>query len=421
MTRDESGAVEMLSRAGEANAPPEHGPHVLGLERRLARRMLRFLHSPPIRLVLWNGESIAPPENPQFPVARVFIRDRAAFYRLLTDPDREFGRLFSDGRITVEGDLVAFLEAVYQSMSAGGSYRDHLPGRLRRAGANNLSRARANIHTHYDIGNDFYRLWLDEAMVYTCAYFAQPEMTLEAAQQAKMEHVCRKLRLRPGQRVVEAGCGWGALAIYMAQHHGVSVRAFNISHEQVAFARERAKALGLEGRVEFVEDDYRNIAGKFDSFVSVGMLEHVGPADFETLGKVIDGCLSETGLALIHSIGRHRPMRMNPWIAECIFPGGYTPALSEMMCIFEPNGFAVLDVENLRLHYARTLRGWLDRYEAAAGQVEAMFDVRFVRMWRLYLAGSLVAFTTGWMELFQVVFTRATNNQIPMTRADLYR
>ncbi|MCX5660797.1 MAG: cyclopropane-fatty-acyl-phospholipid synthase [Planctomycetota bacterium] len=414
-----------MAVSAEAGVWASPGAGVLGVERRLAQRMLRYLHNPPIRVVMWNGESIAPPGNPDNPdappVARVVLRDRAAFYRLLSNPDREFGELYSAGRLVIEGDLLACIEAVYRSMTAGGSFRDHVPGRLHRVGANTLGRSRAHIHRHYDIGNDFYRLWLDEAMVYTCAYFAEPDMTLGAAQQAKMEHVCRKLRLRPGQSVIEAGCGWGALAIHMAQHHGVHVRAFNISHEQLVFARARAHDLGLDDRVEFIEDDYRNIAGRCDAFVSVGMLEHVGPSDYQTLGRVVDGCLSETGLALIHSIGRNRPMRMNPWIASCIFPGGYTPALSEMTQIFEPAGFSVLDVENLRLHYALTLRNWLDRYEQSADRVRWMFDDRFVRMWRLYLAGSLAAFTTGWMQLFQVVFTRWSNNEIPMTRADLYR
>jgi cyclopropane-fatty-acyl-phospholipid synthase len=207
----------------------------------------------------------------------------------------------------------------------------------------------------------------------------------------------------------------------MARHHGVKVRAFNVSHQQVMLARERARAEGLDGRVEFVEDDYRNMAGRFDAFVSVGMLEHVGRDHYRELGGVIDRCLTASGRGLIHSIGRHRPLRPNSWIVARIFPGAYIPTLREMADIFEPFSFSVLDVENLRLHYAATLRHWLDRFEAQRDRVRGLFDERFVRMWRLYLASSLAAFTTGWMQLFQVVFARATNNELPWTREGVYR
>ena len=234
-----------------------------------------------------------------------------------------------------------------------------------------------------------------------------------------ISHVCRKLGLAPGQTVVEAGCGWGSLALHMARHHGVRVKAYNICHQQILLARERAKAEGLDGRVEFIEDDYRNVAGRFDAFVSVGMLEHVGPEHYRELGGVIDRCLTPSGRGLIHSIGRNRPVRPNSWIVARIFPGGYTPTLREMADIFEPWSFSVLDVENLRLHYAFTLRHWLDRFEAHEEQVRRMFDETFVRMWRLYLASSLAAFTTGWMQLFQIVFARSMNNDLPLTRPAL--
>jgi cyclopropane-fatty-acyl-phospholipid synthase len=199
------------------------------------------------------------------------------------------------------------------------------------------------------------------------------------------------------------------------------VRAFNLSREQIAHARRRAAAEGLAGQVEFVEDDYRNIAGRHDAFVSVGMLEHVGPDHYQELGGLIDRCLTERGRGLIHSIGRNRAMPMNGWIEKRIFPGAYPPSLREMMEIFEPWDFSVLDVENLRLHYARTLEHWLARFESAADEVRRMFDERFVRTWRLYLAGSVAGFTSGQMQLFQVLFARAGNNDIPLTRSDIYR
>ncbi|MDH3902537.1 MAG: cyclopropane-fatty-acyl-phospholipid synthase family protein, partial [Xanthomonadales bacterium] len=276
-------------------------------------------------------------------------------------------------------------------------------------------------HHHYVIGNDFYRLWLDqEAMQYTCAYFPDRSMTLEQAQLAKMSHVCRKLQLKPGDQVVEAGCGWGGFALYMAKNHQVNVKAYNISQEQVIYAREKAAAEGLTDQVEYLLDDYRNISGEYDAFVSVGMLEHVGPGDYPVLGQVIDRCLKPGGRGLIHSIGRNRPRPMNAWIERRIFPGAYPPSLKEMMNIFETNRFSVLDVENLRLHYARTLEAWLQRYEMHTERVKEMMDEKFVRTWRLYLAGSRAAFTAGQLQLFQLLFARENDNHLPWSRNHQY-
>jgi cyclopropane-fatty-acyl-phospholipid synthase len=221
--------------------------------------------------------------------------------------------------------------------------------------------------------------------------------------------------------VAEAGCGWGGLARHFARHYGVKVRSYNISKEQIAYARAKAQEQNLSDRVEYVEDDYRNMAGSYDVFVSVGMLEHVGREHYATLGKVARSILKPEGRALIHSIGRNRPERLNAWIEKRIFPGSYPPSLKETMDIFEPNGFSVLDVENLRLHYAKTLEHWLSRFEDNANTVARMFDEDFVRAWRLYLAGSIAAFTCGTMQLFQIVFTHAHNNHLPWSREHLYR
>jgi cyclopropane-fatty-acyl-phospholipid synthase len=246
-------------------------------------------------------------------------------------------------------------------------------------------------------------------------------MSLEVAQVAKLDHVCRKLRLRPGESVVEAGCGWGALALHMARQYGVRVRAFNISREQIAYARDRAGREGLANRVEFVEDDFRAIAGQYDAFVSVGMLEHVHPRNYGALGRVIQRVLRPAGRGLIHSIGRDRPGRLDAWVERRIFPGALIPSLAEFMQVFEPQGLQVLDVENLRPHYARTLSCWLERFEHASDEVERRYGPEFVRMWRLYLVGSMVSFQAGPMQLYQVVFAPPENNDLPWTRDHVYR
>jgi cyclopropane-fatty-acyl-phospholipid synthase len=386
------------------------------LDRWVLSRIRDRLLGIPLRLTLWDGTSVTFSDAAE--VAEVVVKDRRTLFALARDPSVAFGDAYAGGRLAVRGDLVRLLEAIYRHWQ-GTPVGQHVEQPRREP--SDLRRARENIHYHYDLGNEFYRLWLDDQLVYTCAYFPTPETALAEAQTAKFEHVCRKVRLRPGETVVEAGCGWGALALHMARRHGVTVRAFNISREQVRFARERARAEGLGGRVEFVEDDYRNVRGRFDVFVSVGMLEHVGRENYRAFAEVIDRCLAANGRGLLHFIGRDRPRALNAWIRKRIFPGAYPPTLGEVTReVLEPASLSVVDVENLRLHYALTLRHWRERFEKAAGPVAEMFDEAFVRAWRLYLAGSEVGFTTGYLQLFQLTFARAAAD-VAWTRAELYR
>jgi cyclopropane-fatty-acyl-phospholipid synthase len=372
-------------------------------------RIQATVRSAPLSFVLWDGFEVRPSHRP---VATIIFKNRRALFSWVWDPDLNFGEAYMFGAVEIQGDLVAMLEATYRALGTRPR-----PWWVRES-ANNVEAARENVHQHYDLGNEFYRLWLDREMLYTCAYFPEPDCTLEAAQVAKMDLVCRKLGLAAGERVVEAGCGWGALALFMAKHYGVNVTAFNVSTEQIAYARRRAKEEGLESRVEFIEDDYRAVRGLYDVFVSVGMLEHVGLADFATFGEVIDRSLRDDGRALLHFIGRNQTSPLNPWIRKRIFPGAYPPTLTEVFeAIFEPHDFSVFDVENLRFHYARTLEHWRRRYDDAEDTVRGMFDETFVRAWRLYLAGSQAAFTAGSMQLFQIVFNRGTSNALPWTRA----
>jgi cyclopropane-fatty-acyl-phospholipid synthase len=394
-----------------------------GLARRLVEGLLGALGNPPVRFLLWTGESIMTAR--EAPLLTLRIADRMTLLRLLIDPDMQFGEAFTDGRIEcVEGDLVRGLEATFRGAAAAA--KPHwLTERWARARLllrrNTLSGSRHNIHAHYDLGNDFYRLWLDPSMAYTCAYFAAETMTLHEAQIAKMDHVCRKLRLRPGEEVIEAGCGWGGFALHMAERYGVKVRAFNISAEQIAYAREHAARAGLDGRVEFIHDDYRNISGSADVFASIGMLEHVGVENYAGLGRLIRRSLRPGGRGLIHTIGRDAPQLLHRWMERYIFPGAIAPSLGQMAALFEPTGLSVLDVENLRLHYARTAGCWRSAFEQSRATVAQMFDERFVRMWRLYLCGTQAAFLAGDLQLFQVLFAPARSNEIPRTRDYMYR
>jgi cyclopropane-fatty-acyl-phospholipid synthase len=348
----------------------------------------------------------------------IVIRDSQVLRALLLNPEMGFGDGYSEGQIDVEGDFVRLLEILYRIPRHASSrvmtrWLDWIQ-------SNTLRGSRRNIHHHYDLSNEFYQLWLDHQMVYTCAYFPTADTSLEDAQAAKMDLVCRKVWLRPEETVVEAGCGWGALALHMARHYGVRVKAFNISHEQIAFARERARREGLSSRVEFIEDDCRNINGHSDVFVSVGMLEHLGPKNYVEFGRVIRRTIGDSGRGLLHFIGRNYPRSFSVWIRKRIFPGAYAPSLQEAMNVLEPQDFSVLHVENLRAHYAKTLEHWLSRFEQSYQSVAETFGPSFARMWRLYLAGSIAAFRVGGLQLFQVVFAGNKCASRPWTWSNLY-
>ncbi len=386
----------------------------------VARKLYGALGAPRFRFTLPDGRSLGAPREEA--VATVHFQDARAVLALAFDPQLAFGDLYAAGRIRVEGSLVDLL-CTTNEFPADIGWRARLGARVRPPAAwrQALGRAARNARHHYDAGNEFYALWLDERMVYTCAYFETPRLSLEDAQVAKLDLVCRKLRLRPGQQVLELGSGWGALALHMARAHGARVRAFNVSVEQVAFAREQAEKQGLASRVEFVLDDWRNASGRYDAFASVGMLEHVGPGHYEELGRVIERTLAPDGLGLIHTIGRSRPQPLNRWIVKRVFPNAHPPALSEMMRIFEPRDFAVLDLENLRRHYDLTAQHWLERYRANRRLIGERVGEQTARAFELYLAGTVAAFRSATLTLYQVLFSRARNDAIPWTRADLYR
>jgi cyclopropane-fatty-acyl-phospholipid synthase len=358
-----------------------------GLDHYVVRWIMSQVGNPNISIRLWNGDEF--PVTEARPVACMELRARRAILELLRSSGVGFGESYSKGLIEIHGDFPAFVNEITAALTRKKDRRYYGPkirSIVRAISANSHERSRHNVHHHYDLGNDFYKLWLDEHMVYTCAYYDTPAATLAEAQVAKLEHVCRKLNLQPGQTVIEAGCGWGALSMYMAEHYGVNVIAYNLSGEQVRFARERATAKGLDDRVTFVHEDYRRIDQECDRFVSIGMLEHVGLANFSRLGALIKSSLKPEGFGLIHSIGRSHPDRTDAWITKHIFPGGHIPSLSEMMKVFEPHRFSVIDVENLRLHY-----------------------------------GSMAGFQSGTLQLYQVLFAPHGNAHVPWTRHYQYR
>jgi cyclopropane-fatty-acyl-phospholipid synthase len=371
-----------------------------------------------VRVELWDGSS--PYSAPDPPVGDLILHDRRALLGLIVDPELWFGEAYMFGRLDVRGGLERVVEALSRMQAPAPSWMARLRTTL--ALPNTRTEARRNVHHHYDLGNDFYERWLDRDLVYTCAYFESPDRSLEEAQHAKLDLVCRKLRLQPGDQVVEAGCGWGALALHMARHYGARVKAFNVSREQLAYARARAVREGLADRVEFIDDDYRSVKGVFDAFVSVGMLEHVGLHQFGSLADVLRRTVRpDGGRGLLHFIGRDAPHPLNAWIRRRIFPGAYPPTLAQVTTsVLAPAGMSVVDVDNLRLHYAQTLIHWSERFAAIKEQVRGQYGDQFQRAWELYLAGSQAAFATGWMQLFQVVFAPFQATPPYWTRSKVY-
>ena len=362
-----------------------------------------LLGDPPLRFALWNGDSVT---HCSAPAATLRMNSRRVLLGLLANPQLRFGEAYTDGGLEIEGDLGRVLELLFEAPDHSSRLWDTLLRWRQRLARHSLRRARRDVRSHYDLGNDFYALWLDRQMVYTCAYFPTPQATLEEAQLAKIDHVCRKLRLRPGERVVEAGCGWGSLALHMARHYGVSVRP---STSRASRSSTRASAPAARGSPTGSSSwptTTATIRGRYDAFVSVGMLEHVGRVSLPR-ARQRDRRLSDQPGPRPAAFDRAQPAaRDEPLDRAADLPGRLLPTLREMLLVLEPRGLCMLDVENLRLHYARTLEHWLERFEKHAGAIERRFDASFVRTWRLYLAGSIAAFRCGSLQLFQVLFAR---------------
>jgi cyclopropane-fatty-acyl-phospholipid synthase len=331
---------------------------------------------------------------------RVALRDRKAEWELLRRPELAFGELYMNGRAdVVHGTLDEVLGTVSRN-----AMRNDAPAWLRllfktrialRAlhQRNDPNRARRNIAHHYDIGNDLYSLFLDEDQQYSCAYFENDAQTLEEAQLAKRRHIAAKLFVEPGQSVLDIGCGWGGLGLYLARTAGANVTGVTLSQEQLAVANQRAAEAGLSNHARFELQDYRRVRGKFDRIVSVGMFEHVGVNYFKQFFEKIAASLNDDGIALLHTIGRtDGPGATSPWVVKYIFPGGYIPGLSEIVPHIERAGLIILDIEVLRLHYAKTLQVWADRFQANRKKAKTMYDERFCRMWEFYLTGARFAF-----------------------------
>jgi cyclopropane-fatty-acyl-phospholipid synthase len=353
----------------------------------------------------------------------VRITDRKTLFAIARNPRLGLGEAYMDGRLIIEDGTILDL---MQLIVGGNRWEDKGSGRAalnkgkKRWKAlfrcNKAKASRRNVAHHYDIGNELYRLFLDKDLQYSCAYFTDPSNGLEQAQEDKKAHIAAKLFLKPGQRVLDIGCGWGGTALYLNRVADVDVLGVTLSEEQLKVARARAEEAGVSDRVKFELIDYRSVEGRFDRIVSIGMFEHVGAAHYDEFFAKCRELLTDDGVMLLHTIGKFgKASTPDPFTDKYIFPGYHLPSLSQMCAASERARLIASDVETLRLHYAYTLRAWLERTQAAKEKVVAMYDERFFRMWEFYLAGGIVGFESGTMCNYQVQYIR-DRKAVPITR-----
>jgi cyclopropane-fatty-acyl-phospholipid synthase len=356
------------------------------------------------------------------PTVTMVLKDPKVVGELVRKSDLGFGEAYMDGRIEFsKGSLAELLKITNRNQVV----IDSSLGKLKAYRYNkNVRRAqKKQIQSHYDLGNDFYALWLDDTMTYTCAYFRSPSDTLETAQRQKIDHVLRKLQLQKGHEFVDLGCGWGHLVIRAAKLYGAKGLGVTLSREQYQYAKELAKKEGVADLATFKNINYLDLVPtkkQYDRVVSVGILEHVGRGNHRQYFKTVDSLLKPGGVSVLHSITNQIESGVSPWIDKYIFPGGYIPSIREIITLMPEFRFRLLDLENLRPHYALTLDEWLRRFEKHVPEITKMYDERFIRMWRLYLEGSKSSFRYGVNDLSQLVFTKGINNDLPLTREHLY-
>lgn len=360
------------------------------------------------------------------PSFKLIFHEKIPFGRIVKDPVLAFGEAYMDGDIDFSGEMDEIMRFVNSNMDV---FKQHQKGRILpkilslQPLHTPLRKQMEDVQYHYDLGNDFFSLWLDDTMSYSCAYFESPDDSLTQAQIQKIDHVLKKLQLRPGETLLDIGSGWGWLMIRAAQEYGVKAMGITLSREQFQETLQRIAGLGLEDQVEVELMDYRVLAGKgytFDKISSVGMFEHVGQDNYPHFMQALQKLLKEGGLALLHTITHTNEGPVNSWIDKHIFPGGYIPSLREVIWLLPEYNFHVIDVESLRIHYAMTLERWAEGFEKQVDKVREMYGDRFVRMWRLYLRSCASSFRVSGQNVHQILFSKGLNNDLSLTRRYQY-
>ena len=392
-----------------------------GIDKLFYKTLFKDLFSDPCTVRYWDGEEEHYGEG-ESRFCLIF-HEPIPKGDIIGDPSLAFGEAFMNKTIDIEGSIQEVIESLYNNK---GSFlrQGHLYHKAAKMIGGNKRKSRENVEHHYDIGNDFYRLWLDDTMTYSCGYFCSEEDTLTQAQMNKVDHILRKMNLKEGQTLLDIGCGWGQLLISAVKKYGVKALGITLSSEQYAKVKERIQTEGLEASAEVELMDYRELKGKvFDRIVSVGMLEHVGKDHLCEYFSHVNQMLKDGGLSLLHCItGIHEGTGgTNSWINKYIFPGGYIPSIQELVTCISKEEMHLIDVESLRRHYGRTLEHWAANFEKALPEIEKTKDETFIRMWRMYLNSCAASFNSGNIDLHQFIFTKGLDNSVPWCRDYMYQ
>ena len=369
----------------------------------------------------WDGDAI---RFGNFPEVTLRLKTKDCTKKIIRKGFLGFGEAYMKGDLEIEKDLLKLFRLGFAidfdnyRLPFWIEFRYLIRSLLK---MDTLEQASKNISFHYDRGDEFYALYLDKTMTYSCAYFVKPDDSLEQAQLNKYEHIARKLLLKPNESLLDIGCGWGGMLIYAARKYGITGVGSTLSKNQFEYANRKIKELGLQNKLKVLCKDYRQLDDKYDKIVSIGMMEHVGKKFIPTFIQKASDLLKTGGLALLHTIGKDTPSSGDPWTFSYIFPGAYIPTLHEILKEMGKTGFSILDVENLRLHYAKTLEKWAENFEENIEKIRKLFDETFVRQWRLFLNSTAAGFKYGNSRLFQILVSKGLDNTLPATRAHVYQ
>lgn len=393
----------------------------MNIDKVFYKTLLKNLFSDPCRITFWDGEVVNYGEGES--KFEVIFNEAIPKADIISDPSLAFGEAYMTKKIDIIGSIEDVVASIYnnkESFLGDSSKCVHIIKKI----SNNLKKSKENIEHHYDIGNDFYKLWLDESMTYSCAYFKTPNDSLYQAQENKVNHILKKLALKEGETLLDIGCGWGELIINAAKKYKVKAMGVTLSSEQFARVNERIKEEGLSDLVEVQLIDYREVKDrKFDRVVSVGMIEHVGKDHLNEYFAKVNELLTDGGLSLLHCITAQEDNEnggTDSWINKYIFPGGYIPSVKELVSQMQSEELCFVDMESLRRHYGRTLEIWTENFENALSEISKTKDETFIRMWRLYLNACAASFKCGNIYLHQFLFTKGVNNELPWTREYIY-